>query len=139
LAKLMTRYCARIVLFGALAIMLFPRHDIDGLDLDNRAVEGGAFALCMILLILARAERLRRLRHLSPGTLVACLPGATVELIAIAGVLEAGQSLVHRHASAAHFLANAVVIAAVAAMCAAVAAFLALPSRRDLARRMFGD
>jgi hypothetical protein len=46
---------------------------------------------------------------------------------------------VHRHASAAHFLANAVVIAAVAATCAAVAAFLALPSRRDLARRMFGD
>jgi hypothetical protein len=139
LAKLMTRYCARIVLLGALAIMLFPRQDIDGLDLDNRAVEGGAFAFCMILLILARAERLRSLRRLNPATLVACLPGATVELIAIAGLLEAGQLLVHRHASAAHFLANAVVIAAVAAMCAAVAAFLALPSRRDLARRMFGE
>jgi hypothetical protein len=61
---LMTRYCARIVLFGALVIMLFPRQNLDGIDLDNRAVEGGAFALCMILLILARAERLRRLRHL---------------------------------------------------------------------------
>jgi hypothetical protein len=139
LAKLMTRYCARIVLLGALAIMLFPRHDVDGLDLDNRAVEGGAFALCMILLILARAARLRRLRHLSPGTLVACLPGAAVELIAIAGVLEAGQSLVRRNASVAHFLANAVVIAAVAAVCAALAAFLALPTGRDLAKRMFGD
>jgi hypothetical protein len=139
LAKLMTRYCARLVLFGALAIMLFPRQDIDGLNLDNRTVEGGAFALCMVLLILARAARLRRLRHLSPGTLVACLPGAAVELIAIAGVLEAGQSLVHRHASVAHFLANAIVIAAVAAVCAALAAFLALPSRRDLARRISGD
>jgi hypothetical protein len=139
LAKLMTRYCARIVLFGALAIMLFPRHDIDGLELDSRAVEGGAFGLYVILLILVRAERLRRLRHLSPGTLVACLPGAAVELIAIAGVLEAGQSLVHRNASASHFLANAVVITAVAAVCAALAAFLALPSRRDLARRMSGD
>jgi hypothetical protein len=136
---LMTRYCARIVLFGALVIMLFPRQDVDGIDLDSRAVEGGAFALCLIFLILARAERLRRLRHLNPATLVACLPGATVELIVIAGLLEAGQLFVHRHASAAHFLANAVVIAAVAAMCAAVAAFLALPSRRDLARRMFGD
>jgi hypothetical protein len=75
--------------------MLFPRHDIDGLDLDNRAIEGGASALCMILLILARAGRLRRLRHLNPATFVACLPGATAEMIAIAGLLEAGQSLVH--------------------------------------------
>jgi hypothetical protein len=110
-----------------------------GLNLENTAVEGGAFALCMVLLIVAGAERLRRIQRLNAASLVACLPGAAVELIAIAGILEAGQLLVHRHASLGNFLANALAIVAVAAICTALAAFLALPSHRDLARRVFGD
>jgi hypothetical protein len=136
---LMTRYCARVVLLGTLALMLFPRQAVVGLNLENTAVEGGAFALCMVLLIVAGAERLRRIHRLNAASLVACLPGAAVELIVIAGILEAGQLLVHRHASLGNFLANALAIVAVAAICTALAAFLALPSHRDLARRMFGD
>jgi hypothetical protein len=136
---LMTRYCARVVLLGTLALMLFPRQAVVGLNLENTAVEGGAFALCMVLLIVAGAERLRRIQRLNAASLVACLPGAAVELIAIAGILEAGQLLVHRHASLGNFLANALAIVAVAAICTALAAFLALPSHRDLARRVFGD
>jgi hypothetical protein len=136
---LMTRYCARVVLLGTLALMLFPRQAVVGLNLENTAVEGGAFALCMVLLIVAGAERLRRIQRLNAASLVACLPGAAVELIAIAGILEAGQLLVHRHASLGNFLANALAIVAVAAICTALAAFLALPSHRNLARRVFGD
>jgi hypothetical protein len=136
---LMTRYCARVVLLGTLALMLFPRQAVVGLNLEDTAVEGGAFALCMVLLIVAGAERLRRIHRLNAASLVACLPGAAVELIVIAGILEAGQLLVHRHASLGNFLANALAIVAVAAICTALAAFLALPSHRDLARRVFGD
>ena len=136
---LVTRYCARVVLLGTLALMLFPRQAVVGLNLENTAVEGGAFALCMVLLIVAGAERLRRIRRLNAASLVACLPGAAVELIAIAGILEAGQLLVHRHASLGNFLANALAIVAVAAICTALAALLALPSHRDVARRVFGD
>jgi hypothetical protein len=124
---LMTRYCARVVLLGTLALMLFPRQAVVGLNLENTAVEGGAFALCMVLLIVAGGERLRRIHRLKAASLVACLPGAAVELIAIAGILEAGQLLVHRHASLGNFLANALAIVAVAAICTASAAFLALP------------
>jgi hypothetical protein len=136
---LMTWYCARVVLLGTLALMLFPRQAVIGLNLEDTAVEGGAFALCMVLLIVAGTERLRRIHRLNAASLVACLPGAAVELIAIAGILEAGQLLVHRHASLGNFLANALAIVAVAAICTALAAFLALPSHRNLARRVFGD
>ena len=133
---LMTRYCARIVLLGALAIMLFPYQRLGGINLELRAVEGSGFGVCMVLLVLARAEQLRRLHHLNAGTLISCLPSAALELIVIAGMAEAGQSLVHRHAAFGHFLSNAAIIVAVAATCAA---FLAMASHQRLAKRIFDD
>ena len=136
---MMARYCARLVLLGTLAIMLSPRQFLGGIDLEQRAVEGGAFGLCTALWVFMNAERLRRLHRLNTAALITCLPGVALELSAVAAVAEAGQLLLGRHAAFDHFLSNTVIIVVVAAICALIAIFLAMPSHQRLGRRVFGD